>query len=84
MKFLKLFQYVFPYEYSEINFYHIIIVKITVSVTFQKIILMNFITFVDVQQSSQPNLKACPSQTLSTSPHPPTCLIWKPYVFQSL
>lgn len=50
MKFLKLFQYVFPYEYSEINFYHIIIVKITVSVTFQKIILMNFITFVDVQQ----------------------------------
>ena len=45
--------------------------------------LMNFITFT-VVQSSQPNFKAFPSQALSASPHPPTCLIWKPYIFQSL
>ena len=40
--------------------------------------LMNFIAFIRVQQSSQPNFTGFPSQTLSTSPHSPTCLIWKP------
>ena len=40
--------------------------------------LMKFITFIDAQQSSQPNFIAFPSQTLSASPHLPTCLIWKP------
>ena len=33
---------------------------------------MNFITFTGVQQSSQPNFTACPSQTLSISPHLPS------------
>ena len=40
-------------------------------------LLMNFITFIGVQQSSQPNFTAFPCQTLSSSPHSPTCLIWK-------
>ena len=40
--------------------------------------LMNFITFIGVQQSSQSNFTAFPSQTLSASPHTSTCLIWKP------
>ena len=31
---------------------------------------MNFITFIDVQQSSQTNFKAFPSQILSASPPP--------------
>ena len=34
---------------------------------------MNFITFIVVQRSSQPNFIEFPSQTLSASPHPP-CL----------
>ena len=38
----------------------------------------NFITFIVVQRSSQPNFIAFPSQTLSVSPYPPTCLLWKP------
>ena len=36
-----------------------------------------FITYIFVQQSSQPNFIAFPSQTLSASPQPLTCLIWK-------
>ena len=32
--------------------------------------LMNCTTFIGVQQSSQPNFTALPSQTLSASPHP--------------
>ena len=39
---------------------------------------MNFMTFIVVQWRSQPNGIAFPSQTPSASPHPPTCLIWKP------
>ena len=41
---------------------------------------MNLITFMVVQWSSQPNFIVFPSQP----PHPPACLLWKPYVFQSL
>ena len=29
-------------------------------------------------RSSQPNFTACPSQTPSPSPTPPSCLLWKP------
>ena len=35
--------------------------------------LINFITFIGVQQSSQPNFIAFPSQTLSAAPYPATC-----------
>ena len=40
--------------------------------------LMNFITFIHIQQSLQPNFTAFPFQNLSASPHTPTCLIWIP------
>ena len=36
---------------------------------------MDFITFIVVQQSSQPSFIAFLSQTPSPSPHPPTCLL---------
>ena len=35
------------------------------------LLLNKFITFIGVQQSSQPIFTACPSQTLSPSPQPP-------------
>ena len=40
--------------------------------TFIFLLLHEFYTFIGVQQSSQPNFIACPSQTLSTSPHSPS------------
>ena len=42
---------------------------------------MNFITFIGVQQSSQPNFIAFPYQTLSASPHPSSVYFILFYLF---
>ena len=39
---------------------------------------MNFITFIVVQRSLQPNFIAFPPPIPRASPQPPTCLLWKP------
>ena len=48
------------------------------------LLLNEFITFIVVQWSSQPNFIAFPSPNPSASPHRTNCLLWKPWVFQSL